>query len=172
MADIVHTLKSYARKLNRGACTGNADVLRRLRKLDVFQALDDTAIATKVKRRHCLAVVARELGFRGWPHATQVLGGAITEDVGTLLYPRRCGAHLNIWCASYDQAKRIRGEHGGFLLGYKRQYLIVDEDYIATLGIDPRDPDLDVIDRDWMIPDKPEVRARLYAKVVAAELRR
>jgi hypothetical protein len=126
--------------------------------------------AGAIRRRHCLAVVARELGFRGWPHAVQVLSGTGTTDAGTLLYPRRCGAHINIWCASYDQAKRIRARHGGFLLGYKHQYLVVDDDYMTTLGVDPDDPDLDMIGRDWVGPSDAVARARLYGRVIDASI--
>ena len=170
MADIARALKSHARRLHREVSSGNPIALQRVRKLDAFKPADAAVIAGAVKRRHCLAIVARELGFHGWPHAVQVLSGTGANDVGTLLYPHRCGAHINIWCACYNEAKRIRTRHGGFLLGYRHQFLVVDEDYMTTLGIDPSDPDLDVIGGDWVGPSDAAARARLYGRVIDAAI--
>ncbi|MDA0261147.1 MAG: hypothetical protein O3A21_02960 [Proteobacteria bacterium] len=167
-ATAVEALKSRARDLHRDVKSGQAAALKRLRMLADFRSAAAATMPAAVKRRHCLAVIAREFGFRGWPHAVQVLAGERVEDFGTLLYPQRCGVHINIWSASYDEAKQIQARHGGFLLAYKRQYLIVDDDYIRTLGLEPRDPDFDAIDRDWAGPEHGKVRARLYGKVIAA----
>ena len=142
MADIVQTLKTHARKLHRLAGAGDPAALQRLRKLVEFRVAETAAMVAPIRRRHCLAVIARELGFRGWPHAVRVLSGLEKNDFGTLLYPHRCGAHINIWCASYDEAKQIRANHGGILLAYKHEYLVVDDDYMTTLGVDPSDPDV------------------------------
>ncbi len=74
-----------------------------------------SSLSASIKRRHCLAVVARELGFQGWPHAVGVLGGTDSTDFGTLLYPDGADAHWNIWSASYAEARAIREQHGGYL---------------------------------------------------------
>ena len=99
MADIIVTLKSNARRLHREVSSGSAAACRRVGKLRECRGFDDATIASQIKLRQCLAVVAQELGFNGWPHAVHVLSGEHTGDAGTLLYPGRCGGHLNIWCA-------------------------------------------------------------------------
>lgn len=123
-----------------------------------------------VPLQHCLSVVARELGFSGWPHLTAVLSGQELEDFGALMYPPRCSAHFNIWSASYDEAQGIRAEHGGWLLPYKHQFLIVDRHFIDTLGLDPDDPAWDEMGRDWVRPVNVDARARLCEQLVRARL--
>lgn len=160
MIDITTTLKHRARLLQRRAQQGDQAALERLSSLDESVA--------NVKRRHCLTVIAREYGFDGWGHLTRVIDGATEGDFGTLLYGPDCTAHWNIWSASYGEARTIREEHGGYLLPYKRQFLIVDRFFIETLGLDPEDPDWTLAGRDWVKPQDPEARRRLYAKVIEA----
>lgn len=168
MVDVIDDLKQHARVLQRRAKSGEGSALDRLRKLPELAGADDAAIAAAVKRRHCLAAVAHELGFAGWSHAVHVLGG--TEgDFGTLLHSGS-PAHWNIWSASYEEARTIRSEHGGYLLAYKRHYFIVDRFYIEAIGLDPDDPDWDRIGRDWVRPADPSARARLYAALVRRRL--
>jgi hypothetical protein len=95
-----------------------------------------------------------------------VLGGESPEDFGTLLSPRGAEAHWNIWCARYEEARRVRQEHGGFLLAYKRHFFIVDEHYVRTLGLDPEDPDWERMGRDWARPRDVSARGRLYARLI------
>lgn len=166
MVDLIRELKAGARILHRQAQAREPAALARLRRLEELRSLDDGSLAARVRRRHCLAVLARELGFAGWPHAASVLAGDGAEDFGTLLYPPGSEAHWNIWCASYDEARRIREQHGGYLLAYRRHYFIVDRHFIETLGLDPADPDWERIGRDWVRPGQVEARARLYARLI------
>lgn len=119
-----------------------------------------------VQRKDCLATIAREHGFTGWPHAVAVLSGEETRDFGTLLYPRHGAAYWNIWSAHYEEAARIRAEHGGFLLAYKTHFFITDQYFVEALGLDPDDPDWERIGRDWARPADLEARTRLYAKLL------
>ena len=152
MVDVIDDFKAHARILQRGVGAKDAAALARVRVLDELRGLDDDAIAERVQRRHCLAVVAQELGFAGWPQASAVLRGEDPEDYGTLLCPDRCAAHWNVWSATYAEARGIREEHGGYLLAFDRHYFIVDRHYIADLGLDPDDPDWERIGRDWPRP--------------------
>ncbi len=171
MIDPVALLKSRARVLHRAAQSGETKVLARHRRLPELRALDDEALAQALLRRHSLALVALELGFAGWSQAAQVLGGQGDDGFGTLLCPERCFAHWNIWSASYDEARAIRKEHGGFLLAYRRQFLIVDRHFIVTLGLDPDDPGWARIGRDWIRPADPAVRTRFYGEVLSRHFR-
>ena len=129
------------------------------------------AAADDSPRREHLAAVARELGFRGWPHLVAVLNGTETSNFGTLLYAPACHAHFNIWSASADEARQIRAEHGGWLLPYRHQFVIVDEHFVKTLGLDPNDADWTAMGRDWTQPQCADARRRLAARVVHARAR-
>jgi len=165
--DATSILKKRARTLHKQARLGDRAALGRLRKLAEFRSPDDDAILSGLKRRHCLSVVAQECGFDGWSHASGLIGGGDKGGFGTTLYPKGCAAHSNIWSASYDEARQIHEQHGGYLLAYKNQFLVVDEHFIRTIGLDPDDPDFDQIGRDWARPANPAARARLYARLIA-----
>ncbi|HEY9080340.1 hypothetical protein [Magnetovibrio sp.] len=169
MADIVDSLKSHARKLQRDVQHAHPRALARIRTLHELQHFDDTALPAHIRRRHCLTVIARELGFQGWGHAVHSLRD--DTSFGRLLYPPRCNGHINIWCASYEEAQIVQAQHGGYLLAYQNQFLVVEDGYIKTLGLDPKDPDWRHIGYNWVEPRDLHARNRLYRKLVRASLR-
>jgi len=166
MAGVISDLKTHARLLHRQIERQEAQALSRIRQLEEFREVDAASLAVSIKRRHCLAVISRELGFQGWPHAVAVLQGTDATDFGTLLYPKGAHVHWNIWSASYAEARAIRQQHGGYLLAYRRHFFIVDQHFIKTLGLQPDDPDWDLIGRDWVKPQHPDARERLYGKLL------
>jgi hypothetical protein len=167
MAGVIADLKARARILHRQVGQRESHAVARMRQLPEFRDHDPSSLpASSIKRRHCLAVVARELGFQGWPHAVRVLRGTDSSDFGTLLYPDGADAHWNIWSASYAEAKAIRRQHGGYLLAYRRHFFIVDRYFIETLGLQPEDPDWELIGRDWVQPRQADARERLYGKLI------
>lgn len=161
----VASLKHYARILHRRIQQGEPQAVRRLRALRELADTDSDQLPGMVQRKHCLTASALQVGFQSWPHALEVLEGH-AQDFGTLLYPATCHGHYNLWSAHYDEARNIREEHGGYLLAYRRQFLIVDGHYIESLGLDPEDPDWGAMGRDWVRPNDPVARARLYEKLV------
>lgn len=171
MAGVISDLKAQARILHRQVASGDPHAVARVRTLAELADGDVRAVAGRTRRRHCLATLARELGFRGWPHAVAVLRGTDTSDFGTLLYPKGAEVHWNIWSASYAPASAIRRDHGGYLLAYRRHFFITDRHFIATLGLDPDDPDWERIDRDWVKPTRPDARERLYGKLIQGRTR-
>jgi hypothetical protein len=176
-APAVTCLKHYARILHRRARRGEPEALKRLRVLRELRDAEPAQIARTIQRRHCLTASAVNVGFRSWEHALSVLdenddGDGGTKDFGTLLYPDSCFGHWNIWSADYEEARGIRETHGGYLLAYRRQFLIVDRHYIESLGLDPDDPDWDAIGRDWVKPHAREARARLDRTLVSNALTR
>jgi hypothetical protein len=141
--------------------------------MDMLQQLRDKArrrhrSAGQGMRREHLAKLAEELGFEGWSHLVAVLKGHETARFGSLFYAPACGAHFNIWSAAYDEAKQIRDEHGGWLLPYKHQFIIVDRYFIETLGLDPDAADWAEMGRDWVAAKSPSARQRLCERVVRA----
>jgi hypothetical protein len=125
----------------------------------------------KPRRRECLNAVARQWGFPGYLQARAALNGeAAAVEFGTLLYPQH-GPTLNRWYSDYEEAKRDRAACDGYLLAFKRQFLVVGPEYIASLGLDPADTDWTALGRDWVSPPNPAARARLYDKLVAKLVR-
>ena len=59
MAGIVDDLKTWARILHGQVKGRDRAALARLRALPELAALEDEALAASVKRKHCLAVIAR-----------------------------------------------------------------------------------------------------------------
>lgn len=167
---VIDALKQRARLLHRAAQRNDPAALRRLRRLSALKALDSEALSTSVQRRHCLSVVARELGLNGWSHLRALLASPEADDFGTLLYPSSCAGGQNIWCASYDEAHAIRAEHGGYLLPYRHQLVIVDRVFIEDLGVDPDDADWTRIGRDWVRPHDRHARHRLTRAVLRARV--
>ncbi len=163
-------IKNHARLLHRAVQAGDSAALSRLRKSHGLGLSGNENVRDKVQRKDCLAVAARELGFDNWPQLLKVLSLEDTTNFGALLYPKRCGAHSNIWAAGYTEAATIRAEHGGYLLAYKEQFLVVDEHYIRTLGLNPDDPDWAACNWDMAGGNNLHARARLMAKLIQMTL--
>jgi hypothetical protein len=172
MVDPVRELKTRAEILHGRLASGDHGALARLRALPELAHADAETLASaapRMQRKHCLSVVARELGFATWEHARRVLQGDAREaDFGTLLYPERSGT-LNAWFVSYAEAREHLDEarKGGerrYLLPYKKQLVVGDRAFIEALGLDPDDADWEAIGFDWARPRDPIARQRLYQK--------
>lgn len=169
MSDSVEILKSHARVLHRQSQNAHPGALTRMHTMPELRKFDAALLPGHIKRRHCLAVVAKELGFSSWPQAVHALRDG--TSFGDFLYPARCGGHINIWCASYEDALGVQTQQGGYLLAYSNQYLVVEESYIQTLGLDPQDPDWARIGWNWVEPIDVEARKRLLDKLISAALK-
>lgn len=166
----IESLKHLARKLHRQVQNGEPDALARMRKHPDLKTKPDSTVAAQVKRRHALDIIAKETGFPDWPQTVAILEGKSVTDYGTTLYQKGCGAHTNIWFASYEEAKPVKDQTNGYLLTYKTQFLVVDEHYIRTLGLDPDDSNWARIDYDWAQPSDAYARSRLYGNLPAFNL--
>ncbi|MBK6809539.1 MAG: hypothetical protein IPG81_11670 [Sandaracinaceae bacterium] len=172
----VENVKHRARLLHKRATEADPVALAALRQLPELRALGDAELSATLQRKHCLTALAKALGFATWPHTKAVLSGealatlATKPDLGTLMHRDLGGAYWNIWSASYDEASTIRAEHGGFLLPYRKQFLIVEDHYIEALGLDPRDPDWSAIGRNWPAPGDRDAWSRLTTRAVDARL--
>ena len=70
-------------------------------------------IQVDIKRKHALAVIAIEKGFKSW-----------TDLKCQLPFIR--GGFLNQWFANYAEAKSYQQLNGGFILPFKNQFFICD----------------------------------------------
>jgi len=171
ITDVLAHLKARARKLHKQAEKGSPLEVARLRAFPGFASLTDDELIAQLKRRHCLSVIAMEVGFRGWAQLAHVLeDGDQSADFGTLLCPKRMMVHQNIWLAHYAEAVQVRDDHGGYLLGYKKQYFVADGDFLLDLGLDPEAEDWESMGRNWIEPGDLNARARLYARLFAERL--
>lgn len=175
--DPVRELKVRAEILHHALKANHPEAIARTRVLTELRRVDDDSLRAAVaalQRKHCLTVVAREVGFSSWDHARRVFDGDSSEpDMGTLLYGDGGSAQLNHWFASYDEARGVqrelsRSDARMFLLSYKRQFFVVEREFIEALGLDPHDDDWALIDWDWARPARPLARRRLYAKLLVA----
>lgn len=167
MHSAIDELKTCADLVLTRARSGDSLALNRFRKLPPFKGQPDQDLQTQLQHKHGLWLVALEQGFPTWKQAKAIISGECGNgDYGTMLYP--CGAtrFLNQWFASYEEARDQLQKQGGFLLAYRRQFLLVGVGYILYLGLDPADPDWKAIQHDWMNPKNREARSRLYAKLV------
>lgn len=171
VTDVLAFLKSKARRLHKQIEKGSPVDVARMRALPRMASCTDQELIGQVKRRLCLNVIAMELGFRTWAALAHVMeGDQVGGDFGTILCPDRMIVHQNIWLADYQEAQQIHREHGGYLLGYRRQFFIADGDYLQDLGLDPEREEWDRMDRNWIEPGDMNARARLYARLFAERL--
>lgn len=175
--DPVSELKIRAEILHKRLASGSADAIERLRALPEMRRADERALAamaSDARRKHCLAIVARECGFSSWEHAHRVLDGDPHEaDFGTLLHGEGASAILKAWFAKYEEARAFLDEASldgtrRYLLVYRRDFFVADRHFIATLGLDPDDADWQAIDWSWPRPRDPIARRRLYQKRLTA----
>ncbi|MFD2205244.1 hypothetical protein [Kiloniella antarctica] len=175
MADIIHALKHKARILHRNVSTGKQASLDFVKKHPDLKSCSDETLPSETKRKHCLSQIAKALGFSGWSHLVKILQsqelpsvpvGRSNLDYGKLLSPPRCYAYTNVWSVFYEEAKEVRDQTNGFLLTYGTQYLVTEEDFITTLGLDPKDEHWEKIGRDWAKPTDFNARDELYRQLI------
>lgn len=94
----------------------------------------------RLRLRDCLNQVARDAGFTHWAHGRCVLGGLAVpgEDMGEFWHAPRCASLLNHWFASVDEARAaLQSLPHSVLLPYRRQFVVVQPEFIRELGLDP-----------------------------------
>jgi hypothetical protein len=84
------------------------------------------------------------------------------------MYVSQMDAVLNRWFTSYEEARLSLESEGGYLLPYKGQYFVTMSEGIRELGLDPNDPDWDLIGRDWVKPGDEGAWKRLKEKRMEA----
>lgn len=125
---------------------------KRFQRLTEFKdLLLSEIIKSDIKRKHALAVIATEKGFKSW------------SDLKCQL-PFIHGGFLNHWFAKYVDAKSFQQLNGGFILPYKNQFFICDANYINHLRLNAEDPDWKLINHDWINPTNMNAWNRLYKK--------
>jgi hypothetical protein len=74
------------------------------------------------------------------------------DDYGDLWYEVETDVYLNLWCKDYVEARRVLESNGGYLLPYRRQFVVVGPQYVELLGLDPHDSSWERIGFDLAAP--------------------
>lgn len=170
MIDAVRELKIRAELLHKRAAANDEASLRRLQRLpELRDVVASDEVRARIQRKHCLATVARELGFAGFPHALRALEGELCpEGAGTLFVPPRSHGFLNAWFSDLGEARALLANEQQFLLAYKRHYFVVGPNYLVELGLDPAATEWIELARDWTHAPGTAARKRLYAQLFRA----
>ena len=134
----------------------------RFQRLESFSGITVNRILENrkdAKLKHALAVVALEEGYDSWRELK-----VFAEATGPEMYVPRMDTFLNRWFVRYGDARASLEAGGGFLLPYQRQFFICEDGAIKMLGLDPNDPDWNLIGRDWVKPGDREAWLRLAHK--------
>jgi hypothetical protein len=119
---------------------------------------------SRVRRKHALAVIAREMGFRDWQHLTAEAHVEMPAFDTTRLFPPKTSFYLNAWFVTYEEAHAALARNR-FLFPYRHQFVVVEAGLLKSLGIDVADPDWDLIGRDWARPLDRQAHYRLNQKL-------
>lgn len=129
--------------------------------LKLYQGRKTTPQPLQLK--HCQYYIARQYGFTDWEHTRRVLSleaSSQQQDYGEFWYQDQTVTLLNIWCRDYQEALQVLAEQGGYLLPYKKQFLVVQKPYIKMLKMNPEAPLWAALNNNWCQGD-PEARQQL-----------
>lgn len=73
----------------------------------------------------------------------------------------RMDAFLSRWFVSYEAARQALESEGGYLLPFKDQFFVTAAEAVRELGLDPADPDWELIGWDWACPADEQAWERL-----------
>ena len=157
--------------LDSGDASRATRAAERLRSLPAFSRLTPAQLIAQrdsVRRKHALAVIAREQGYDSWSELKQALGEETQPRFDTeAFFTSAVGSFFNRWFASYAEALASLRREGGYLFPFREQFFITEPGFIAALGVDPADPDWARMGFNWVEPLDPAARARLEQKLLA-----
>lgn len=120
---------------------------------------------SRIQRKHALAVIAREMGFRDWQHLTDEAHIELPAFDTARLFTPKTGFYLNSWFVTYEEAKSALTRKDRFLFPYRHQFVVCEGGLLKSLGIDVADPDWQAIGRDWVKPQDAKAHYRLNQKL-------
>jgi hypothetical protein len=143
----------------------------RLRALPAFAGQTPGQVLARkeqIRRKHALAVIAREQGHASWEELKSARGEEDRPQVDfEFFFVRETSAYLNRWFATYPEALASLRALGGYLFPYRQQFFICEAGFLEARGVDTGDPDWERMGRNWVEPLDPAARARLEEKLLA-----
>lgn len=98
-------------------------------------------IPAQWQHKHCLNLVAAQVGFHDWQHAHHVFSGAAIPDDDFGDFWHQNMGFTNHWFADYQEACDYLTKHPqSFLLPYRRQYFVVEREYLEVLHLQATHP--------------------------------
>jgi len=85
-------------------------------------------------------------------------------EADELWYTPTLDVSLNRWFSDYEEARRTLDAEGGFLLPYRRHFFVCEPEVVRALGLDPEDPDWNLVGRDAALPADEQAMRRLRDK--------
>jgi hypothetical protein len=124
-----------------------ASAAERFRRIAPFreQTGDEIlAVRKDIRRKHALAVIAREHGYAAWKN--------LKDAADVLWCPPGSSAFWHNWCKTHEEAQSYLEANGGYLLTAHGKCFIAERGYIESLGLDPDDPRWEAIGHDVYRP--------------------
>lgn len=92
-----------------------------------------------IKLKEALELFSIENNYSSWKDF---------KDSNDTFWYHKASPFLTQWFTNHKEAQQFQRKTSGFLLTYKGQYFVVDDEYIQFLGIDPEAPVWEKIQRD------------------------
>lgn len=119
-----------------------------------------------IRRKHALAVIAKESGFKDWPALKSAYCMAEETGFDTTRLFLKTAAFLNFWFRDYDEARQVlTNEPRRFLFPHRQHFVVCEGGLLEALGVDIGDPDWERMGRDWVKPADRRARARLAVRL-------
>jgi len=101
------------------------------------------SVNDKISLMACQRQISRQLGFEDFNHARLVLTGQAKPEeklnFGSIWYAPACTRFTNQWFSSYAEAQQVQKVNRLYLLPYQQQFLLVEPDFLFTLGLNGQD---------------------------------
>ncbi len=127
---------------------------------DIYNSRD------QLKRKHALAVIAKETGFQEWPELMASISPHVDVGFDTSRLFQRTATFLNLWYRTYGEAREmLTTDPKRYLFPYRHQFVVCEGQLLEDQGIDTTDPDWERIGRDWAQPLDKKALARLAVRL-------
>ena len=90
------------------------------------------------------------------------------DSESPVMYVPSMDVFVNRWFSRYEDAWEAREAEDGYLFPYRHHFFVTEADAVKELGLDPEDPDWELIGWDWVRPLDQEAWTRLKEKREAA----
>ena len=114
-----------------------------------------------VALKDAYALIAHTAGYQSWQEMKAVV------EAHELLRPKNFSL-TTTWYSHYDEGTAHILANGGYLMPYQKQYFVCEESYLAALGLDRSDPDIEKVGHDWTSPLDNAAYDRILKKIRAA----
>ncbi|MDP2571716.1 hypothetical protein Q8W40_05960 [Vibrio penaeicida] len=128
----IESLLHEARMLHRAAKSGSVSrslpALRRLHAAGVCYGVSVSGLYQQretLQRKHFLRMLAIEAGYSSWEKYKPVLLAPPEHATKTRHFDEKCVSTLNLWFSSEQQAQEYAEQHGGDVLKYGHQAVVL-----------------------------------------------